>query len=177
LSRDVLRLSITSKPSRLAALLLAVVSVVVVSTATTAHAQTQVAILCRGAKYNLGATFKTYSAGGYGGNNCGAGIDYVSTPTGGSTAGYFFGHAWQTAGNPTYYVQAWIPTYYASAVMNFDIYQGNYRMTSTVINQLHVSGWVNIGTTTGGYDVTVWAWSGMATPGWYMGLDAIRILK
>jgi hypothetical protein len=72
-------------------------------------------ILCGGTyKYGL---FQSYPSGGYVGEGCDPGIDWVSTPTD-NEEDYEFG---PTDGG-TYNFNAWIPSTHATAVMNYDLY-------------------------------------------------------
>ena len=150
--------------------MMATTSLLAVSTAATAHAATQVAIICGGTKTNSG--WQTYPYGGYVGGNCGAGIDYVATPTDGADDYHF------TPGPGTYQVQAWIPNVYATAKVGFAIYAEDQFNIYKIIDEMNFGAeWVTIGTiTTGKQWVNVHAYLYDRSPGYYMGLDAVRLV-
>ena len=139
-------------------------------------------IKCGGQKYGSG--WQTYGQGGYSGHTCGSGIDYHITPTGGATDQFtlpivYPSQSWTT-------VQAYIPSWYANANMDFTV--NVYQSCGTTrhwnwdfnLNEVNVSGWKSIGsfqsTSPHCYQVEVSAWSGVASGGYYLGLDALRVL-
>jgi hypothetical protein len=135
-------------------------------------------IVCGGAK--AGSGWKTYPTGGYVGRGCGAGIDYVSTPTT-ATSTYLFGFA--PGGLYSLTFSAWIPTVHATAYMDFALYCGSGQLADYPINEAPVNSWqplfkgtlvVAIGSN--GCQITIKAWSGMAHVT-DMGLDAISLVS
>jgi hypothetical protein len=93
-------------------------------------------------------------------------------------------------------IEAWIPWDYANAVMDFSIRVSSSQYCAdggvtfdidTVVHEADVSGWYAItsllsifstcdqGRDLARYDITVTAWSGMVSYGYYLGLDAIRV--
>ncbi|WP_225847717.1 hypothetical protein [Streptomyces sp. HPF1205] len=129
------------------------------------------AIVCGGSKYGSG--WATYGTGGYVGQGCGAGIDYHATPTGGATSTYNLG----TTDGGTHYFDAWIPTVYATANMDFSLYVCGSEVLDATVNEANFSGWLRLYGVSGyaGCSITITAWSGMASSGAYVGLDAIRV--
>jgi hypothetical protein len=129
------------------------------------------AIVCGGSK--SGSGWATYSTGGYVGQGCGAGIDYHATPTGGATSTYNLG----TADGGTHYFDAWIPTAYATANMDFSLYVCGSEVLDATVDESAFSGWLTLYGISGyaGCPVTITAWSGMVSSGRYVGLDAIRV--
>lgn len=146
---------------------------------------TESSIICGGAKHGSGWFALSY--GGYVGQGCGAGTDHVVTPTS-SYAIYDFGISDGTA----LAYQAWIPVNAdADAVMDFTLYACGSAIADTTVNQALVGGWTDLFDPTDkndinslwywsiqpGCDVQVKAWTGQATSGLYMGLDAIRTVS
>lgn len=132
-------------------------------------------IQCGGTKYGSG--WQTYPTGGYVGEGCGAGIDYIATPTSGESV-YDFGI---TEGS-SYTFQAWIPPTHATAPMNYSLYACGTELLDPsgnslgFVNQANISAaWDTLYTLSGfsGCDIEVIAWSG-AVHNFQLGLDAVR---
>jgi hypothetical protein len=142
-------------------------------------------IVCGGSKYGSG--WFTLSYGGYVGQGCGAGTDHVVTPTK-SYSIYDFG----TSDAASLGYQAWIPVDAdADATMDFSLYACGIEIADTTVNEAPISGWVDLfdpndknditalwyWSIASGCDVQIKAWTGQATSGLYMGLDAIRTVS
>lgn len=125
-------------------------------------------IVCGGTKFGSG--WQTFPTGGYVGEGCGAGIDFISTPTK-STSWYDFGIA---DGN-TYHFQVWIPTTHATAHMDYTMFICGGAFLDRDYHQDQLNGWQDYVTVApgAGCDVQFEAWSG-TTSSAFMGLDAIR---
>jgi hypothetical protein len=143
-------------------------------------------MVCGGVK--AGSGWHTYPYGGYDGTAegypCRSQIDYIDTPTGGATSTYYFNPIGGVEGTPFYEIYAWVPSdpIYANARLDFsfyfcDIYRGRYTMDQrTTPNR---GNWERIWASSCGRNcpLRIVAWSGMASAGYPVGLDAIRVVK
>jgi hypothetical protein len=142
-------------------------------------------IVCGGTKYGSG--WFTLSYGGYVGQGCGAGTDHVETPTN-SYSIYDFG----TSNAAPLAYQAWIPVNAAAdALMDFTLYACGIEVSDTTVDEAPNGQWVDLfdplnkkditevsyWEIASGCDVQIKAWTGQATSGLYMGLDAIRTVS
>jgi hypothetical protein len=140
-----------------------------VISAAPASASGLASIVCGGVKHGSG--WLTYPGGGYTGEGCGAGIDYIRTPTSGYS-NYHFG----TSNGAAHNFQAWIPSAHSTAQVTFKLYVcGSLWSSPVTIDEAPTSGWWTIFVFYGssGCDVTITALS----PSGYaadLGLDAIR---
>jgi hypothetical protein len=154
----------------------------VLALAPAAHAESPVALLCRPTSWT-GSNWSTYPNGGY----CQDEVVYKVTPTGGpngATATWTFNNL---SLNGNYRIDAWIPWYRATARMDWD----------TEVKNCTILGCEFIFVSLPGFDENIWsswypiawfaknatgvmvevkAWSGMVTPNYYLGVDAIRIV-
>lgn len=151
-----------------AALCLATTLAVTVAGATPAQAASFASIVCGGVKHGSG--WLTYPGGGYQGEGCGSGIDYIRTPTSGYS-NYHFGN---TTGSVHNY-QAYIPSAHSTAQVKFQLYVCGTVRSTVVIDEAPTSGWWTIFVWNGdaGCDITITA----SSPSGYaadLGLDAIR---
>jgi hypothetical protein len=155
----------------------------VLAAAPAAHAESTVGLLCRPTGWT-GGGWQTYAYGGY----CQNEIVYHVTPTGGpngATATWTFSNL---SLNGNYRVDAWIPWYYANAKMDWDTtvsYCAGWICRASIISNAGfdegpVNSWQPIAYFTNsasGVQVQVKAWSGMVTPWYYMGVDAIQLVR
>jgi hypothetical protein len=153
-------------------------------TSMTHHAQSLVpnaslsSIVCGGQKEGSGWT--TESSGGYSGQGCGPGIDEHSTPTT-ATSWYFMGYADANV----YDFEAWIPTNYAVAHMDFALVTlgcGDVEIgDSGTLDESQLYGWTDLfklnGSAWDGCDIWLEAWTGTVyshNPPEAWGLDAVE---
>jgi hypothetical protein len=152
----------------------------VFAVAPAAHAESTYRLSCAPTSYT-GSGWYYYQYGGY----CDGSIHYAVTPTGGkngTTASWTFTNL---SLNGRYRIDAWIPWYYANAKMDWDtaLYVpglGTSYGYYPGFDEAPVWSWQSIESFTmlgaSGATLTVKAWSGMVTPNYYLGVDAIQIV-
>jgi hypothetical protein len=168
---------------RMVAAMVATVLVVLFG-ASPAHAESTVALRC-GKTFSHGS-WPTWPAGGYTGSPCGAQIDYATTPTGGEN-GLFESYSFSLSSFAYYRVDVWVPCEHANAVMDWEttvVHGQNYYHYDQVTHQADLCGWYTVTpvfwngpSSSSDLIILVKAWSGMVTPCYWMGTDAVRIVQ